>query len=230
MSQITGITVRTLHHYDAIDLLKPTKITAAGYRLYDDTALQRLQTILFYRELQFPLKEIRRILDNERFDPAVALSQQIELLELQYSRLGELLIYARKIQERGVNVMDFTAFDKNKIEQYKEEVKERWGTTPAYQESEMRKVSDDAPQQMMERFKQFAKVRHLPPESEEAQRLAAELQQHITDNYYTCTKEIFRGLGELYASDERFRQNIDKEAGEGTAAFVSRVIAVYCAK
>ena len=126
--------------------------------------------------------------------------------------------------------MDFTVFDKSELEQYKAEVKERWGETAAYQESETRKVSDDAPQQMMEIFRRFGKVRHLPPECEEAQVLAAELQQHITDNYYTCTKEIFSGLGELYVSDERFRHNIDKAAGEGTAAFASCAIAVYCGK
>ena len=230
VSKLTGVSVRTLHHYDAIGLLKPTKVTEAGYRLYDDTALSRLQTILFYRELQFPLKEIREILDREDFDAAEALSQQIKLLELQAAHLGELITYARKIQKRGVKEIDFTVFDKSELEQYKAEVKERWGETAAYQESETRKVSDDAPQQMMEIFRRFGKARHLPPESGEVQALAAELQQHITDNYYTCTKEIFSGLGELYASDERFRQNIDRAAGEGTAAFASRAIAVYCGK
>ena len=230
VSKLTGVSVRTLHHYDAIGLLKPTKVTEAGYRLYDDAALSRLQTILFYRELQFPLKAIREILDSEDFDTAEALSQQIKLLELQAAHLGELITYARKMQERGVKEMDFTAFDKSKLEQYKVEVKERWGSTAAYRESETRKVSDDAPQQMMEIFRRFGKVRHLPPESDEVQALAAELQQHITDNYYTCTKEIFSGLGELYLSDERFRHNIDKAAGEGTASFASCAIAVYCGK
>lgn len=230
ISKLTGVSVRTLHHYDAIGLLKPTKVTEAGYRLYDDTALSRLQTILFYRELQFPLKEIREILDSEDFDAAEALSQQIKLLELQYDRLGELIAYARELQEKGVNSMNFTAFDKTEIDQYKEEAKARWGTTKAYQESKTRKVNDDAPQQMMEIFRRFGKVRHLPPESNEVQALAAELQQHITDNYYTCTKEIFSGLGELYVSDERFQQNIDNAAGEGTADFVSRAIAIFCQK
>ena len=230
ISKLAGVSVRTLHHYDAIGLLKPTKVTEAGYRLYDDTALSRLQTILFYRELQFPLKEIREILDSEDFDAAEALLQQIKLLELQHDRLGELIAYARELQEKGVNSMNFTAFDKTEIDRYKEEAKARWGATEAYQESKTRKVSDDAPQQMMEIFRRFGKVRHLPPESNEVQALAAELQQHITDNYYTCTKEIFYGLGELYVSDERFQQNIDNAAGEGTADFVSRAIAIFCQK
>ena len=230
VSSLTGVSVRTLHHYDAIGLLKPTKVTEAGYRLYDDAALCRLQAILFYRELQFPLKEIREILDSENFDASEALSQQIRLLELQRDHLRELIAYARKIQKKGVKVMNFTAFDNKELEEYKDEVKERWGKTDAYRESETRKIPVSAPQQMMEIFKRFGELRQLPPECEEVQVVAAELQQHITDNYYTCTKEVFRGLGELYVSDERFRRNIDTAAGEGTAAFAARAIAVYCGK
>ena len=230
ISKLTGVSVRTLHHYDAIGLLKPTKVTEAGYRLYDDTALSRLQTILFYRELQFPLKEIREILDSEDFDAAEALLQQIKLLELQHDRLGELIAYARELQEKGVNSMNFTAFDKTEIDRYKEEAKARWGATKAYQESKTRKANEDAPQQMMEIFRRFGEVRHLSPEQEQVQALAEKLQRHITENYYTCTKEIFYGLGEMYVNDERFRHNIDKAAGEGTADFVSQAIAIFCQK
>lgn len=228
VSKLTGVSVRTLHYYDAIGLLKPAKVTDAGYRLYDDATLARLQTILLYRELQFPLKTIREILSSGQFDAAEALSQQIRLLELQYNHLRNLIIYAREIQTRGVNEMDFTVFDNKEVEKYKSEVKERWGSTAAYQESEIRKDSDDAPQQMMEIFKRFAVVRHLPPDSEEVQSLVHELQQHITANYYTCTKEILCGLGELYVKDERFRRNIDLAAGEGTANFASQAIAIFC--
>ena len=230
VSGLTGVSVRTLHHYDAIGLLKPTKVTEAGYRLYDDAALCRLQAILFYRELQFPLKEIREILDSENFDASEALSQQIRLLELQRDHLEKLITYAREMQKKGIKEMDFTAFDNKESEKYKDEVKERWGATDAYRESETRKISASAPQQMTEIFKRFRELRHLPPESEAVQAVAAELQRHITENYYTCTKEVFRGLGELYVSDERFRRNIDTAAGEGTAAFAARAIAVYCGK
>ena len=228
VSKLTGVSVRTLHYYDAIGLLKPAKVTDAGYRLYDDAALARLQTILLYRELQFPLKTIREIISSGQFDAAEALSQQIRLLELQYNHLGNLITYAREIQKKGVKGMDFTVFDNKEIEKYKSEVKERWGNTAAYQESETRKASDDAPQQMMEIFKRFAALRHLPPESEKVQALVHELQQHITDNYYSCTKDILYSLGELYVNDERFHHNIDLAAGEGTAAFASQAIAIFC--
>ena len=103
VSKLTGVSVRTLHHYDAIGLLKPTKVTAAGYRLYDDTALGRLQSILLFRELQFPLKEIKAILDRPGFDLSAALAQQIRLLELQYKRMGELISFAREIQKKGAS-------------------------------------------------------------------------------------------------------------------------------
>ena len=101
ISGLTGVSVRALHYYDSIGLLKPAKVTEAGYRLYDDAALARLQTILLFRELQFPLKEIKAILDSPDFDPSEALAQQIGLLELQYQHIGELISFAREIQEKG---------------------------------------------------------------------------------------------------------------------------------
>ena len=98
ISKITGVSVRTLHHYDSIGLLKPTKVTEAGYRLYDDTALKRLQQILLFRELEFPLKDIRDILESPRFDRAKALEQQIALLELKKEHIENLLDLARGIK------------------------------------------------------------------------------------------------------------------------------------
>ena len=133
VSKLTGVSVRTLHHYDSIGLLKPTQVTEAGYRLYDDTALQRLQTILLFRELQFPLREIRTILDSPGFDPRDALEQQICLLELQRQHLDELISHARKIKQTGVIHMDFTAFDRSKIDEYAAQAKSNWGKTDAYQ-------------------------------------------------------------------------------------------------
>ena len=118
VSRLTGVSVRTLHHYDAIGLLKPSRITHSGYRLYDDGAMKRLQTILFFRELEFPLKEIVRILDSPDFDPMTALDQQIELLQLRRDHLDDLIAHARNIKETGVIDMSFKAFDKSKMEQY----------------------------------------------------------------------------------------------------------------
>ena len=112
VSKLAGVSVRTLHHYDAIGLLLPTALTEAGYRLYDDTALARLQFILLFRELEFPLKDIKRILDDPNFDQSAALEDQIKLLELRRKQLGKLIALARETLKTGVTPMKFDAFDK----------------------------------------------------------------------------------------------------------------------
>ena len=156
VSKLTGVSVRALHHYDAIGLLRPTEVTEAGYRLYDDTALSRLQSILLFRELQFPLKEIKAILDSPDFDLSEALTEQIGLLELQYKHIGELISFAREIQKKGVTEMDFHVFDKSEIEQYKKEAKEKWGHTKEYEEYEQKEKRghdfDEAARKLMGLF------------------------------------------------------------------------------
>ena len=231
-SQISGVSVRTLHHYDAIGLLRPTAVTEAGYRLYDDTALARLQSILLFRELAFPLKEIKRIMDDPQFDQSTALKQQIRLLELQQERLSRLIDLARETMKTGVTHMDFTAFDNSKLEQYAAEVKERWGNTAAYQESAQRPAADqkDAAAGLMAQFARMGRLRTGDPAGQEAQAAVRELQQFITKHFYTCTPEILSGLGQMYTADDRFRASIDAAGGEGTADFAGKAIAVYCTK
>lgn len=232
ISKITGVSVRTLHHYDAIGLLKPTKVTDAGYRLYDDTAISRLQSILLFRELQFPLKDIKAILDSPAFDADEALSQQIRLLELQYKHIGELISFAREIQKKGVKQMDFHIFDNDETEQYKEEVKAKWGQTQAYNEytqkrdRDYNKISD----QLMSLFSEIGKLHALSPCDTKVQEKIRALQSFITKNYYNCTDEILKGLGQMYVCDERFKKNIDRDGGNGTAEFVSEAIKIYFAE
>lgn len=232
--KLTGITVRTLHYYDEIGLLKPTTVTEAGYRMYDDTALNRLQIILLFRELQFPLKEIKAILDSPDFDPAEAIARQIELLELQYKRIGELIAFTREIQQKGVATMNFDVFDKSEIEKYEAEVKAKWGNTKAYQEYKQKNISlnEDSyrksANELMTMFAELGELKHLSPDADEVQKKISALQKFITDNYYVCTDEILSGLGEMYVCDERFKSNIDKAGGDGTADFVKRAIDAYC--
>lgn len=234
VSKQTGVSVRTLHYYDAIGLLKPTEVTEAGYRLYDDTALGRLQNILLFRELQFPLKEIKAILDSPNFDASEALTQQIELLELQHKRLGELIAYAREIQKKGVRDMNFQVFDKSELEQYKAEAKAKWCDTKAYQEYAQKQKNGrdfgETTAQMMHLFTEIGALRHLPPDDKAVQEKIGALRDFITANFYTCTPAILLELGRMYVRDERFRRNIDKAGGEGTAAFVEQAVEVYCAK
>ena len=233
VSERTGVSVRTLHHYDAIGLLTPAEVTQAGYRLYDDRSLKRLHSILFFRELQFSLKEIKDILDDPRFDPQKALDQQIRLLELQRERIDRIIKQAKEMK-KGDRTMGFDVFGHKEIEQYKQEAKEKWGGTEAYKEAEQKAAGRTTEQEsgiaegLMDVFREFGALRNLPPEDPAIQEKVAHLQQYITDHYYACTKEILKGLGQMYVCDERFRGNIDRAAGEGTAEFVSKAIAAYC--
>lgn len=233
VSKLTGVSVRTLHHYDAVGVLKPTRVTGAGYRLYDDAALERLQAVLLFRELRFSLKEIREMLDDPAFDPEEALEQQIRLLELQKKHMEQLISFAREIKEKGVKEMDFQAFDKTEVEQYAAEVKKRWGTTKAYQQWEEKtkgktpKERQEANRQLMEIFAGIGGWKDSAPDEEKVQKKVEELQRFITENYYTCTDEILSGLGQMYVSDERMKRNIDRAGGDGTAEFASRAISIY---
>lgn len=231
VSSLTGVSVRTLHYYDAIGLLKPTKVTEAGYRLYGGAELSRLQNILLFRELQFPLKEIKEILDGQNFNPQEAIAQQIELLELQYKHIGELISFAREIQNKGVRTVNFDVFNKTELEQYKEEVRERWGNTHAFKEYEQRNASKtEFSNEFMSLFSEFGALKSKDPAEKCVQDKVRALQSFITEKFYTCTDEILMGLGEMYVSDERFKQNIDSAGGEGTAEFVKQAISCYCNK
>lgn len=234
VSRLSGMSVRTLHHYDAIGLLKPTQVTQAGYRLYDDTALQRLQNILLFRQLQFSLKEIREILDRPDFDPLQALSQQITLLEMQRKHLDDLISHARKIQKTGVINMDFSAYDTAELDRYAAQAKAKWGKTEAYKEFEEKTAGQSKAQlqqtgnALMDIFVEIGAVRHRSPASEEAQALIAKLQDFISTHYYNCTKQILRGLGQMYIAGDTMTENIDKAGGEGTAQFANAAIEIYC--
>lgn len=234
VSRISGVSIRTLHHYDAIGLLKPSRITEAGYRLYDEAALGRLKLILLFRELQFPLKEIKQILDNPQLDAAQILPRQIRLLELKRDHLDKLILHARQIQRTGVIDMDFESFDRTELDNYAAQAREKWGHTEAYREYEQ-KTQGQSPAQMqangdglMTIFAEIGAIRHTSPESAEAQTLVQKLQAFITAHYYTCTPQILRGLGQMYIAGDSMTENIDRTGGEGTAAFTNRAIEYYC--
>ena len=234
VSKLTGVSVRTLHHYDEIGLLKPTKVTEAGYRLYDDAALRKLQSILFFRELEFPLKQIKAFLDDPKFDARAVLADQIRLLELRAEQLNKLISHARQIQKTGVIPMDFSPFDRSKQESYAAEAKKRWGKTEAYKEFEEKTAGQTQAQQdsvangLMAIFVRMGAIRTADPASPEAQALVKELQEYITAHYYTCTRQILRGLGMMYIAGDEMTANIDAAGGEGTARFAHNAIEIYC--
>ncbi len=237
VSKLTGVSIRALQYYDRIGLLRPSAYSRAGYRLYDDTALETLQQILLYRELDFPLVDIKALLSSPVFDRRKALEQQIGLLQLKKERLEKLIALAREIQSSGgMAAMDFSAFDTRKIDAYAAQARAAWGGTPAYQEYE-RKAEGRTPAetlalsgQMMQIFAEFGAIREGRPESDEAQRLVRKLQDFITAHFYTCTPQILAGLGQMYAAGGEMTDNIDRSGGAGTAAFASAAIRLHCDK
>ncbi len=235
VSDLTGVSVRTLHHYDAIGLLKPAQITPAGYRLYDEASLARLQAILLFRELEFPLADIKKILDSPDYDEKEALRQQIDLLKLRRERIDGLIKLASDMI-KGEKKMKFDAFDKSKIEQYESEAKKRWGNTEAWGEYESKATSKSSEAQksaaegLMQVFAEIGELKTLSVEDPVVKDGVEKLKSYITEHFYTCTDDILAGLGKMYVADERFRKNIDSTGGAGTAEFVSRAIKHYCEK
>jgi DNA-binding transcriptional MerR regulator len=193
-----------------------------------------MQEILFYRELDFSLKSIGEILSSPNYDKSKALNEQKQLLTLKKERL-ERLISAIDGAVKGENVMK--AFDNSEFEKYQAEAREKWGKTEAYKEHGERTKNyskqkwNSLAEGMDLIMAEFARcmTRGETPDSAEAQDLVKTLQDHITGNYYHCTKEILAGLGQMYVADERFKSNIDRH-GSGTAAFICEAIAVYCRK
>jgi len=234
VSRLTGVSIRTLQYYDRIGLLHPAKYTEAGYRLYDDAALETLQQILLFRELEFPLKDIKKIISSPDFDRSKALEQQIELLKLKKEHIENLIDLAVGIKAIEVRQLTFDAFDTKKIDEYAAQAKASWGTTPAYKEYEEKskgRTKEDnlkIHQGMIDIFGEFGQIRNTDPASKEAQAMVKKLQDYITEHMYTCTKEILGGLGKMYAGGGDFTTNIDKMGGEGTSAFASRAIEIYC--
>ena len=232
VSELTGVSVRALHHYDAVGLLKPTAVTEAGYRLYDDAAIARLQSILLFRELEFPLKSIKAILDSPEFDARAAMLEQIKLLELRREQIDRLILLAHETIETGEINMDFSAFDKSEFERYAAEAKQKWGGTAQYAEYDKKPQGEKlaAADALMAKFAEIGALRALSPDSVEALSAVRELQIFITDHFYTCTDEVLAGLGLMYTADERFKSNIDSAGGSGTAEFLGKAIEIYCNK
>ena len=235
VSQLTGVSVRALHHYDQLGLLKPAAVSEAGYRLYDEGSLVRLQSILLFRELQFPLKDIGAILDSPAFDRNKALSQQIELLELQKEHIEDLIDLAKGMKAMGVkHLTDFRAFDTKKIDDYAREAKASWGQTKEWKEYEeksrgrTREQGNALAMGLMDIFREFGAIRDTDPASAQAQALVNKLQGYITEHFNTCSDEILYGLSKMYDGGGEMTENIDKAGGEGTGSFAAAAIAVHC--
>lgn len=213
-----------------------TQTSAAGYRLYTNTDLERLQQILFFRELGFSLNEIKEILDRPNFDRRQALLDHRLLLLERRSRLERLVQSVHRTleaMERGsqMDVKDmFDGFDPVK---YEEEARQRWGHTKAYQESAKRTKSytkeDWAAirRETSEIMQGIASLMDRDASDPEVQGWVRRHHQQINERFYTCPPEMYRGLGDMYVQDERFTANYEK-VRPGLARFMQAAIHAYC--
>ncbi|MFG2285123.1 MerR family transcriptional regulator [Streptomyces sp. NPDC048595] len=218
VAAFAGVTVRTLHHYDEIGLLLPGERNHAGHRRYGDEDLDRLQQILFYRELGFPLEEVAALLDDPDTDPQEHLRRQHELLTARIGKLQEMAAaveHAMEARRMGINLTPeekFEAFGDFDPDQYAEEVEERWGHTDAYKESQRRTAAytKDDWKRLTAKFdaihRKMADLlgQGVPAGSEAAMDVAEEHRRFMDGTYYTCSHEFHTCLGEMYVADERF--------------------------
>ena len=236
VAKLSNTSVRTLHYYDEIDLLNPKSINSSGYRIYDGENIKKLQQIMFLKEMDFSLKEIKSILNDKNYNEEKAFLNHKDLLIKKRNRLNSLINLVDKYIQ-GENIMSFKEFDMSEIEttkaEYKKEVKERWGSTKAYKQSKERTSSYSKEQwekinsENNRIFSSFADIRHLDTSCERAQSLVTEWKEFINKYYYDCNNEILSSLSEMYINDERFKKNIDK-FGDNTSIFISKAIKHYC--
>ncbi|MER5435648.1 MerR family transcriptional regulator [Streptomyces sp. NPDC002588] len=223
VAAFAGVTVRTLHHYDEIGLLVPGGRSHAGHRRYDDADLDRLQQILFYRELGFPLEEVAALLDDPEADPRAHLRRQHELLTARIEKLRKMAAaveHAMEARKMGIDLTPeerFEVFGDKDPEQYAEEAEARWGGTEAYAESQRRAArytKDDWKRIQAEVGAWGERYTDLmaagePPAGEAAMDMAEEHRRHIGRWYFACPYGMHRSLGEMYVSDERFKAFYD---------------------
>jgi len=238
LAKLAGISPRTLHYYDEIRLLKPSHTGENGYRYYQHEQLMKLMQIMFYRELEFPLEDIGALMKASTHDMAEALENQKKLLGMKYARTKRLLKTLDQLigSMKGTTTMNakkaLNDFDRSDYDEYKDEVKQRWGHTDAYRQS-------------MERTKNWTKTDYDQVKvnfGEIAQGIAAMMDRKVSDTevqafikkqheqisvFYDCSLEMYRGLGEMYFADPRFAATYDK-VKPGLAKFMKEAIACYC--
>lgn len=230
MSQLSGVSVRTLHYYDEINLLTPSFVADNGYRYYDNAAFEKLQEILLFRELEFPLKDIKNCRECG-LRQRCGFKDQIQLLELKKQHLEKVIKHAKSLQQKEDNYMDFQAFDKTDLLAFQAEAKERWGNTAAFQEFDAKTSNQDFAQissEMSDIMAGFGRLKDLEADEPKVQKQVRVLKDYISQNFYECTNEVLAGLGQMYAADNRFSQFIDQVGGQGTAVFAAQAIAIYC--
>ena len=233
VATLSGVTIRTLHHYDEIGLLSPHGRSDAGYRVYEEADLETLQRILFYREFGFTLKEISTLIEDPGTDAMGHLRRQRDLLVERIERLGAMVnaidheMEARTMDIKLTPEERFEVFGGFRPEDHAEEAERRWGDTDSYKESN-RRVSKYRKEDWLKLKAEAEEIQNrlaaafeagLAADSEEAMAGAEAHRQHISRWFYECGYGMHRGLTEMYVGDERFRSHYDKRA-PGLANFI----------
>ncbi len=239
VAELASVSVRTLHHYDEIGLLSPSGRSEAGYRLYDDADLVRLQQILFYRELGFSLEDIDRVMTDPHFDRRTALLEQRRMLAQKSAHLGEMLEAidrALEAAQKGIVMSKeemFEVFGDFDPAEYEDEVKERWGDTDAYKESSKRtarytkqdweRIKTEGAEQLDRMIALFDEG--VSPEDPRSMGVAEAARLSIDRNFYPCSREMHVNLGEMYVADPRFTDYYDKHRTGLAQWFCDAIIA-----
>ncbi len=235
VADLAGISVRTLHYYDEIGLLTPSEINDSGYRIYSERNLERLQQILFFRQLGMPLKEIKAIIESPTFNQLEALEMHREILMEKWENIRSLIQTIDKTIQYKKGEIEMSMeekfsgfnFDENN---YEEEARERWGDTAVDEANAKKDRWTKGEKQKMEKeledtFKRLAKIRHLAPDSEEAQAAIEQWWEYL-NKIGSYSLDAFKGLGEMYVADNRFTNNID-QFGEGLATFMCEAMRIF---
>ncbi len=237
LADLAGITIRTLHHYDKIGLLSPSSHTKKGYRLYEEKDLIQLQQILFFKELEFSLDEIKRMMHTDNFNLMQALKDQKKLMRLKKHRMDKLLqsidttINSMKKNQKLSPQELYDPFNDDDVKQYQQEVKERWGKTDAYKQS-MQRVKKMSKEQM-EKIKADQKqneemIASLMEQGPENQAVQEQIEIHYKgiNQFYDCSLDMYQNLADMYVSDPRFTAHYDKTKPE-LAKFMQKAITIY---
>lgn len=240
LAKKAGVTPRTLRFYDKAGLLSPESVGKNGYRYYGEKELIRLQQILFFRELDFPLDDIKKMLDHPRFDVVESLRYQKELIQLKKKRLEKIIHSIEKTiitMQNNQNVTDqdmYGSLSQETIDAYKKEARERWGDTDAYKESQRRVAQFTKDDWARIKSETDANLKALvdlmlagkEPASPEVQ---AEIAKHHAgiERFYPCSPTMYRGLGEMYLADQRFADTY-RQYHKDLPEFLVRGIHAFC--
>ncbi len=232
VAKLSGVSVRTLHHYDDIGLLSPLKSRESGYRLYTDEDLSTLQQILFFRALDFPLKEIKEIMSNSHYNQLEALEMQKKLLLNKREKINDMIETIQKTiqSEKGVYHMNnkekFKGFDFSE-NPYEEEARKRWGDDKVDNANQKAKnMTIELQEEMNQIYRDLAAIRNIDPKSDTAQAAIQKWYDFLNQHFTTYSPQAFQGLGMMYVQDQRFTKNID-QFGAGLATFMSEAMVEF---